>query len=365
MRRARGFTIIELLIALGLAGVLMAGAFQINSVFSSQSARQRQIGEMQQSLRISMSTIERAVRGSGAGMANGRMLLTPGCSGTRNLFRVQMYNGLTAWPPPPALGTYDTTAGDIDRDPDVLRVITAIDTGNALATSVSTGYATNISSLTPLNGVWAQGDYLLFVDSKSATVPSYGVLRQISAAVPGSTLASGVYNTLVPHQTSGSADCANNDAALTPALPLPTPVRRFRNQIYFRVLKTAAVGNTVDSSRLVVAIVPMTPVDPPQGSTPAWSILADDIEDLQLALLMADGRVCNDTDDPALAPTGVCDPSQATALRVTLTARQVVNGLTPKGAEAQIGGFEDNWPGVAATDGRVRRSLTSEITLRN
>ncbi|MEO6953305.1 MAG: prepilin-type N-terminal cleavage/methylation domain-containing protein [Polyangia bacterium] len=365
-RRARGFTIIELLISLGLAGILMAGAFQISSVFNSQSARQRQIGEMQQSLRTSMSTIERTIRTSGAGMSNGRMQLSPGCSGVRNLFRVQMYNGLTSWPPPVTAGSYDTTAGDYNLYPDVLRVITAVDTGNALAVA-DTGTVATIATPAAINTSWAVSDYLLFMNTTAALpLGSYGVLRQISTMVPSSMLANGVYSTQVTHSSSGSVDCANNDPSPMTTITYPTPVRRFRNQVYFKILQTAASGNTVDSTRLVVAIVPMSPIDPP--TTMNWSILSDDIEDLQLAYLMADGRVCNDTDDPALAPpngAGVCDPSQATAIRVTLTARQIISGLNKSAAATMKGGYEDNFPPQFATDGRVRRSLTSEITLRN
>ena len=91
-------------------------------------------------------------------------------------------------------------------------------------------------------------------------------------------------------------------------------------------------------------------------------IIAENIEDMQLALVMADGRICYQTDDPLLPSPG-CDPSTAVSVRVTLVAR----------SEAEIAGYNDgqmvtseNRTVVSATkDGYLRRAVTSQVEMRN
>ncbi len=120
---------------------------------------------------------------------------------------------------------------------------------------------------------------------------------------------------MVAHGPGVGSQCVNNDPNTDPActvitaMPLgnSTPVRVLRNQTFFRIMPAPGGGNSTKLGVLVTGIG-----DPPVQAT--WSLVADDIEDMQIALLMNDGRVCNDVDDPAL-----CDPSQAVALRVTLT----------------------------------------------
>jgi len=340
---ARGFTLVEIMIALSLAGLLVAGAFQLHATFTAQSQRQRQLTDMQQSLRLAMQIIERSIRGSGGGFVNGRVIIAPGCSGTRTLYRAQYYN-TNAWPTGGAF-TLDTTAGNADTDPDILRIIGSAESGVNLATADTGTVATVRGDATNI----AVQDLLLFVNTTTATATTAtGCFRQVTAK--GATTGS-PGSTPITHGTSPAYLCANTDTACTTAITYPTPVRRFRNQTFFRIVPPPAGSR--ESGKLAVAIVPIG--DPP--ANPTWNIIADDIEDMQIALMMADGRVCRDVDDPAL-----CDPAQASAVRVTLTARTL--SAVPGRPPSQSGGYEDR-SRVDETDGRLRRSLTSEIGLRN
>ncbi len=91
MTRARGFSLIEVLVALGLAGLIVAGALQLHASFNTQAERQNQINEVQQTLRLSMAIVARAVRGAGAGMLHGTMRLNT-CAGVQNLYGLRFFN---------------------------------------------------------------------------------------------------------------------------------------------------------------------------------------------------------------------------------------------------------------------------------
>jgi prepilin-type N-terminal cleavage/methylation domain-containing protein len=363
MKRARGFTIIELLISLALAGILVAGAFQIHTVFNSQTVRQNQINEVQQSLRLSMGMIERAIRNSGAGLTNGKAIISPGCAGTRSVYRVQYYNNVlpTTWPPPGAGGgaLFDSTHFDQTKNPDMLRIVTPLTTTNNLVT-VDSGSQATMQGIIPYQLL--NDDFLLFINNASSTTPTaYGCLRQITGGPYGPTTA--VATTIISHGPGVGSQCVNNDTTCTtlfgPGLLNPTEVRVLRNQTFFRIMP--APGGASNSTKLAVLVTGIG--DPP--AQPVWSIVADDIEDMQVALLMNDGTVCNDVDDPAL-----CDPSLAVAVRVTLTGvtLSTAHGMTQvtvgAGPLSQKLGYEDTAP-QAANDGYIRRSLTSEIILRN
>ena len=69
---------------------------------------------------------------------------------------------------------------------------------------------------------------------------------------------------------------------------------------------------------------------------PTWQVLADNIEDLQIAIILTDGTICNSSDDPTSA---ICDPRKARAIcplssrmnRRPAAAASNENGSHPKG----------------------------------
>ena len=65
MRLNKGFTLVEILVAIAIAGVVMAGIY---SAYSSQQRSyivQEQVAGMQQNLRASMDLMEREIRMAG------------------------------------------------------------------------------------------------------------------------------------------------------------------------------------------------------------------------------------------------------------------------------------------------------------
>jgi prepilin-type N-terminal cleavage/methylation domain-containing protein len=343
MSRTRGFTLVEMMIALGLAGLVVAGAFQLNGAFAQATHRQAQISELQQSLRLTMNIIERNIRSAGVGL-NGDLMRMTGCSsGPVDLYPFRFYNSNTF---PPAAS--DATPGDADADPDYFRVMTALP-GNYLATADS-GTQTTILG----NGVdgWRPGD--LFVVNTPGN-QAISCVREVTAApIPP----------LVTHSSPGTYfPCANvpseavtgsgsdfTHCGLSVLSPSTTaPVRVYRSETIFRIYPAPAGSH--DPPKLAVMTTGIN-----QLTGGSWQVVADNIEDMQIALIMKNGSVCTDVDSPTL-----CPPNAISAVRVTLTGRTAQSAGS---TESWLGGYEDR-PATKVTDGYVRRSLTSVIQLRN
>jgi len=65
MRCDKGFTVVELLVAVGIAGVVMAGIYGVYYSQQKSYAKQEQITAMQQNLRAAMYIMERDIRMAG------------------------------------------------------------------------------------------------------------------------------------------------------------------------------------------------------------------------------------------------------------------------------------------------------------
>jgi len=327
-RRARGFTLIEILISLGLAGLVVAAALQMHAVFNGQANRQQAINEVQQGLRLSMQIVERYIRSGSSGMVGGKMIMnTAGAPIT--LYGVQYRNSNTfPWPAAP-----DSTDLDPDTDPDQLKVIA----------TEGTGYLAKLDAANVTTAVGPISQFLahdLFLVTN--VLPIASCLREVTAT-PGATT--------IPHASAGTNYAGINpavDACMTATI-YPTPIRRFVHETVFHVFP--AVGS--DPPKLAMRYANIGDVT----ATPPWSLISENIEDMQIALLMLDGTVCAYRDDPA-----VCDPSLVRAIRVTLVGRtsQKMPGAPP----SNTGGYED-MPVTAVTDGYLRRAMTSEVVLRN
>jgi prepilin-type N-terminal cleavage/methylation domain-containing protein len=328
MRRSGGFTLIEILISLALAGLVVSGALQAHVSFTSQTIRQDAVNEVQQSLRLSMQIIERAIRSAGEGMPGDKLVMNT-CSTPVTYYGLQYRNSNTF----PFPSSYDTTAGDSDTDPDQLRVITTALAGTNLVKADTANVSTVLGDMTS----WSAHDLFLVANVPPAT----SCLREVTSISAGA-LGHAIAGTTYP--------CINisPDTCMT-ATTFPAPVRRFVKETVFRVFP--AVG--AEPPKLAARYGTIGDVS---NATP-WTLIAEGIEDLQVALVMQDGTVCNDRDDPAL-----CDPSLARAVRVTLVGR---TAATLQGApQSQTGGYEDR-AATAVTDGYLRRAMTSEVVLRN
>jgi hypothetical protein len=91
-----------------------------------------------------------------------------------------------------------------------------------------------------------------------------------------------------------------------------------------------------------------------------WTVIAENIEDMQIAVILSDGSVQSSADRPLDA--GTYDFTKIVAVRLTLVGRSSsrVSGAPP----SLVGGYED-YKNVTQTDGYLRRALTSTIQLRN
>ncbi len=378
MSRTRGFTLIEVLVALALAGMIVAGAFQMHLAFNRQSQRQQQVAEIQQTLRVAMQIIERAIRQAGGGLGATHMLPTASCA-TQDYYGFQYSDDNTFADPKT---TYTSGSGALDTDPDWFRVVYSDSLGDGGATLQSHGAVfTQFISKTPQT--WNVNDLFIVLDPCNTPPPGCnGQIRQVtsysgngSAANPG----------VVKHQKGGSCynlapgNCPNCDKCLGNfgcASP-GAPMRHIAGGgTVYRIMTPADQGDTGGANAL--ASPKLTMRSAPFGTsftdaTYQWIPLADNIEDMQIAVILQNGTVCGDGkstvyDDPTPAAGAArCDFSQAAAVRVTLVGRsaQPLQGVPP----SPQGGYEDRPSTMPAANSRdayyLRRALTSTIELRN
>jgi hypothetical protein len=341
-----------MLISLALGSIVLAGAFQLQRAFSRQSAREEMIAEMQQSLRVSRQTMERMIRAAGSGLPAGPIPVTNCSGGTTNYYAIQYSNSNAIAPSATVFdpkNTFDANPQDADQDPDWIRIISGPPSSVEGAAGDS-GAGLQVTEA----GNFAVGDQFAIVDT--ATSPATVCVREVTGIT-------GAHGGSLKH--SGGASCVNpgTDTCLNAVQAgnhWPVLVRRLTgSSVVFRV------DNTTNPATPQLQ-VSFSPIDLPADAPRSWQTLAQNIEDLQVALVMDDGRVCGaagySVDDPAL-----CDPTKVKAVRFTLTARSsspVVGTL----ADRPGGGYAD----VAATvytqaggDSYLRRTITTEVQLRN
>jgi prepilin-type N-terminal cleavage/methylation domain-containing protein len=331
----RGFTLVEILISLALAGLVVAGAFQLHATFQIQGARQQQIAEMQQALRVADQVIARYVRSAGQGMNGGKLDVST-CAGPVTYYGAQFSNSNVYADPKTS---FDDAPADAESgDPDWLRII-AGDPSSRVAGTGDNGTNLNVADTSG----WSVGD--LFIVPGANGVSCMRMVTRITGAHGGSL-----------QHNDGQGLCVNpppgQDGCMG-SVSFPAPV--------FRATTSSAVFRVDNTTNRTTPRLMVTFDPPGTGASPTWQPLADNIEDLQIAFVLSDGTVCgragNSVDDPAL-----CDPTRVRAIRYTLVARS--SSTVPGFTQGHAGGFEDE-PQAAAADGYLRRSLTSEIEVRN
>jgi prepilin-type N-terminal cleavage/methylation domain-containing protein len=353
-RAARGFTLIELMISMSLGMLLLAGAFQMHAAFNRQSIRQQELVDMQQSLRVASDVIAQALRNAGAGLNGGTLNAVPSstCGIPNTYYPVEFGNGNTfADPRKPT--DYDIAGFDVDVDPDWLRVVSLDTTATQAGQGVDllTGNALQVADTTQ----FAVGS-LFWVYNNVDPGPHLTCVR----AVTGYSAALGA--TVGPNRGGllhASANCANPavDNCMTGVVASPTaPTYVFRGDrtMLFQIQTTSGGGPT--TPRLMLSYT--TP-----GQAPVWQTLTENIEDLQVVLILADGTECgrngNSIDGPNPNTNACMTP---VAVRYTLTAR--TSSPVPGFNLGQTGGFEDRSTTVT-NDAYLRRSLTTEVQLRS
>ncbi len=335
MALGRGFTLVELMVSIFIGGLLLGGAFELNMAFNRQTIRQQHVVDMQQTLRITRQVIERVVRGAGAGLQD-TSLSANTCGGAPNLYYPFQFSNSNTFSDPK--NTFDSTPSDSDQDADWLRVVNvgagtnaSSDDGSKLCVASTSGFVV--------------GDIVAIINTDPSRPQScLRSLTSLGTACPGNAPS-------LSHASASS--CLNQPPIGDPCLSnmtWPAPIRRITgNTTQFRI-------DTSDAStpRLMVSYTDIT-------RAPQWQVLAENLEDLQVAMVMADGRVCgnagNSVDDPAL-----CSPPQLRSVRFTISARSSVPipGFPP----GSRGGSED-LPASSVSDGFLRRSVTTLVQLRN
>jgi prepilin-type N-terminal cleavage/methylation domain-containing protein len=412
----RGFTLIEIMIALALAGLVVGGALQLHASFNKHAERQSEVADMQQTLRVAMLMIEREIRDAGNGLPGGK-IVEGGPGVTCAVVPPPTHYGFRWWDKNAGRddsSDIQTSTNYVDPTPDSFATTKAglappqpvfadSDTTGKALTLLTTAPMPMVSDPTYYYGTLPDGRPLpLFaiifppnapcssapycVDStvfqkqvvpvnvplpngKTAEQYSFCV-RELTAAVTGT-------GKVLQHDSTAATRCLDPPAASdlcikalteyrTKSGDYPSVRRILPQSTMFRVmtaddpLNTNTEANATPSPKLTMRTAYWGTADNDPGAR--WTIVAENIDDMQIALVMRDGTVQNRLDDPATQ----FDPTLAFAVRVTLRVRSSspIAGLAVQpdvGAEDEPVGP----PGDDVSHRYLRRSLTAEIELRN
>ncbi len=395
-RRAFGFTLIELMIAMALAGLVVAGALQLHASFGKQTERQSEVAEMQQNLRVSMLILERAIRNAGYGIPGGMLPESssnpPSCNNNVKRFHYgfEWSNSNTFTDPMTVVTWAAKPATATDVDPDYFWVMYADATTSPTTTPI---YAAddNLAGLTTMTTATTTaqmtnfGVHDLFVIQfpTNSTCPSglcslltlpvestgdlsdssSHCIREITAVSSGGTVKT------LTHNLSSASYCFNAPVSSDPCAAgihslAPVTLRHLEPAVTaYRVMTTSDANNnfTGATPKLTYRYAPMN-----TGYNANWNVIAENIDDMQIAVITKAGLVCNQANDPSYNPIDAnsCDITTAQAVRITLVARSSskAEGVTVDTTPLVEDRVSANDPTVV---GYLHRSLTAEIELRN
>lgn len=327
--RVRGFTLIELMVAAAVAGIVLTVMFTMFRTSNRSYVVQDYVAEMQQNLRMAMYHVSRDARMAGCGMN----LMT-------SITSIQLFDG-TAW-----------------RN---VRSISAVNNPGVGPDSIEIFYGDINSG--EYNAVITKGmpdaSAELVVDSVSDFKVNDTVIIS-----DGVTAALFVVSTVQPVALK-----LQHNPAQSPFNP-PAAFKAFPNgggygvgsRLYnFGASRwiTYSIIQTTDPTDPTFPLVVGQPVHPTlvadlhDGKPP--QVVADNIEDMQCFYFM-DGTV-PDTHDPS------ANPEKIRAVRITLVAR--TDKQDPESVVFAPLQIEDNNPPAAPKDGYRRRVLSSIIQVRN
>jgi prepilin-type N-terminal cleavage/methylation domain-containing protein len=313
-RRERGFTLVELMVAMTLVTVLVAVAFQIAIVVISSHKQHRQAVAVQRAARGSLDLIADAVRNASAGVPTAQLTDAAGCTVLSAISVV-----------------------DDDNGPDELSLITA---AGGTVTSLREVFDEDSTEMVVLDGTGVSaGDLVLITDFDVGHV-----VRVTSVLDQGDSWTFGIE----------PIGCAGAVLTYSPgALVLRAKVIRY----YVEDLDG----------------VPTLFMDPDGDGGDAAEPLAEGIEDFQVAVGVdadADGTVLDDegpADEWFYNAAGDLTPPVITtlpwrALRLTVVARSLTED---EGAEVSTRPEAENHDGETAADGYRRRGVSTTVEIRN
>lgn len=321
-RDQRGMTIVELMIAMVILGVVIGAGFSVSfSIMNSFREHRRAIG-VERSVRGVMALMSRAVRNASPGVPNGQIVDLVGCETTWQGLRVE-----------------DSTTG-----PDVLDVIYA---SGGIVTSLRTTLDQDSTAILVQDGSSLKtGDQVLVTDL------SQGHLFAVEEVA----------------EADGEWTLSLASAAQELCSPAPAA---FSYPVRSLVLRAQKARFSVSDTE-----VPALMMDPDgEGGEAEPEPLAEGIEDLQIAIGVdrdGDGAIdevgtSGDDDDwvynhpdDTLLPDMITTPYRA--LRLTLTARSSDETTT---VATSFRPAAENREAATQGDGVKRRSLSSIIEIRN
>ncbi len=335
----KGFTLIELMVAVFLSGLVVMAAFHVHTTFQSTLNRQEEISRMQQTMKVTRELLVSRIRGAGGGVSSN---IWTDCGGQRPIGPFMIHNAN-------ALGSADNAEGGQDNDPDWFEVLSADYNSSGTLSKNHPIVSTNKPTDEAAN--FQVGDLLLIQNEHGACLL---MVRKVQK------------NKII-HQTHGGggnpiSECYGADLSVcknamkTNQLPAGSPIINMgRKSAAFRV-------DVSDPKR------PMLMMASGQaGGDPAlydWQPIAEGVEDMQIAVHL-------DTDDP---PNGfgniwvnsrdltANETSRVRAVRLSLVFRSTSE--IPGWNQGRRPALEDR-PAASATDGYVRRTFTTIIKLRN
>jgi hypothetical protein len=273
-RTPRGFTLLELVIAMGATLVVTALVVQAIIALDAEQAVRKNVSELQSTTRIALDTLEGDLRHASLGSSTGVIWQA---SGSNRVSRpaVQVFTAV-----PGGAGAI----GDAKPGTDALLVIEAIPQADPAASGVHVGRTVTTSALTTSVGPFSVSSAADFAPGNTVLLGDYGdaawgTLSSAngSSTPPTLTLAEG--QNVLPGRT-------------VPQLGTGAPVRRARARLYY-----------VDTADELVRLTLAVPRAPTAADIGTREVLAGGIENMQVDCQLWDGNTdvvaCSDGSNPA------------------------------------------------------------------
>ena len=373
LRRADGFSLIELLIAMALGLTLAAGVMQIYAGISTAGWDQNARLRIQENGRFALNVISSEIRmagylgclGSMEGSAANNTLdgppatLQPGtgiqgweAAGTApgeinnsidNVETVASTSG--EWATSPAGAGFRIPNVQAVPNSDLIRLWSGAGAAGAVSAVDNSG-ADPVIQAEAASGI-RTGDFLIISDCEqvdfvqACTVTPTGGGATTVDVIIGSTCSPG------------------NTATATVTSAAPAEVIRLQGSFYYAGKRNNAAGNTPSLFRAVLDT---------DGTAAAGEEIIEGVESMQLLYGVNTDRDVRATVDAYLTADNVTDWDQVVSVQVSLLMLSVEEGMVPSPRQYTFGGVVYDGAGGNGDlpgDHRLRRVFTSTVSIRN
>ncbi|MBN2723180.1 MAG: PilW family protein [Deltaproteobacteria bacterium] len=335
-----GFTIIELMIAVFISSLVIAGAFNIQTVFNQTSQQQEEISDMQNTLDGLKNYMRRTLKNSGAGMATNVEIRS--CSGATEILpviNIHNRNNYPVWS--------DFADGGTDNDPDWIEFIHPT---SVAVTSVYDWFSPTWAKVYSTVGFTA-GDVV------AVNVGAFSCIRRINYILNSNPSYLGWYS-------RGGAYCINPGDDSHPSCgisnntynPTQTVTITSLGEFPFQALR---IDNTTYKRPILMHGIR---TEQNGQSTYTWSPLAENVEDMQIAWHLDTsvpmderGDIWINSRDPLPTENG-----RIRSIRISLVVRTFRDNSKIRSFRPA---FEDRTAGTP--DNYKRRTITFNISMPN